>query len=117
MNNKDIVDALKTTNVPSELVEVIGAALDDLDSMYQMEAEAVSQARALGAAIESANLWTEIAEQRQATIERLEAENAALQQRIGECEGALQVQENMTAALRSRLDACCAELLADAEGR
>ena len=52
-----------------------------------------------------------------ATIERLEAENAALQRRIGECEGALQVQENMTAALRARLDDCGAALMADAEGR
>ena len=54
-------------------------------------AENVSQAHALGAAIESANLWAEIAELRQATIERLEAENAALR------------AEN--AALCARLDA------------
>jgi hypothetical protein len=55
---------------------------DELDRMYQMEAEAVAQAHALDGAMESANLWTGIAEQRQATIERLEAENAALREAL-----------------------------------
>ena len=39
MSNEDIIRALNHTNAPSELIEAIGAALDDLDRMYQMEAE------------------------------------------------------------------------------
>jgi uncharacterized protein YPO0396 len=96
MSNDDIIRALNHTNAPSELVDTIVAALDDLDRMYQMEAEIVSQAHALDGAIESVIIWTEIAEQRQATIESLEAENATL---------------------RARLDDCAAALMVDAEGR
>ena len=79
MSNEDIIRALNHTNAPSELVEVIVAALAELDAEIT---ESTASTIALQYVKED--------------YEELRAENAAL---------------------RTRLDACCAELLADAEGR
>ena len=73
-------------------------------------AELVSQAHTLGAAIESAGLWTEIAEQRNATIERLEAENAALLVELATALNYIATQDAENAALRNENAAFSARL-------
>ena len=79
-------------------------------TIERLEFEAVSQAHALGAAIESANLWTEIAE-------RLEAKYEAILSELEKALYYIATQDAENAALRTRLDACCDALMADAEGR
>lgn len=72
MNNDDIIRALNHTNAPSELVEVIVAALTELDATLT---ESTANMIALQYVKED--------------YEQLRAENAALRARLDDCAAAL----------------------------
>lgn len=121
MNNDDIIRALNHTNAPSELVEVIVAALTELDATLtestanmialQYVKEDYEQLRAENAALRAENNKLRFLN---AVAEKAFDEGGATMDRASD-EIERLLADN--AALRARLDTCCEALMVDAEGR